>query len=553
MLKRRRTLEEQPATELVEEAFHLLRQTPGAALAAYFLGSLPFVLALLYFWSDMARSAFAGDHLLTGSLAVTLLFFWMKLWHAVFAQELLAHLAREPAPRWRPRWLLRAGLHQAIVQPLGLLVLPVSLPLVLALGWTYAFFANATAMAAGPAPDIKSLVSRSWRQMKLWPMQSQGVMFMFKLLALFVAINLALVLFGLPFLARTLLGVESVVTRAPWAAANSTALAAVVALTWLCLDPVLKAVYVLRCFHGESLQTGQDLRAELKGYAVPTRALALVLLLPALLAGVIPSLHAADPAPPANSKPVSSIPLTPGALDRSIDQVIRQREYSWRLPRDADAGRKPASDGFSRSLESFFKSLESGVKAVGRWIRDFIDWLTKQSLSPKTGGTGGFNPATAIRGLVIVLLVALLGVLVWLFFRLWRHRGSTAEVAAEALAPVPDVADENVGADQLPEDGWVTLARDLLERGELRLALRALYLASLAALAGRNLITLARFKSNRDYERELARRGHALAELPGLFSENVAVFERVWYGLHEVTPELLREFSGKVERLKAGA
>ena len=94
------------------------------------------------------------------------------------------------------------------------------------------------------------------------------------------------------------------------------------------------------------------------------------------------------------------------------------------------------------------------------------------------------------------------------------------------------------------------MARDLLNRGELRLALRAFYLATLAHLAERNLITLARFKSNRDYERELARRGHALAEVPVIFAQNVTTFERVWYGLHEVTPEMLQQFSGNVERMK---
>jgi len=35
--------------ELVEEAFHLVRLAPAGVLAAYYLGSLPFVLALLYF------------------------------------------------------------------------------------------------------------------------------------------------------------------------------------------------------------------------------------------------------------------------------------------------------------------------------------------------------------------------------------------------------------------------------------------------------------------------------------------------------------------------
>ncbi len=96
------------------------------------------------------------------------------------------------------------------------------------------------------------------------------------------------------------------------------------------------------------------------------------------------------------------------------------------------------------------------------------------------------------------------------------------------------------------------LARELLARGEFRLALRAFYLSSLAHLADRNLISLARFKSNRDYERELQRRAHSFPQLREVFGENVSAFDRVWYGTHEATNELVARFAANVERLKAG-
>ena len=115
------------------------------------------------------------------------------------------------------------------------------------------------------------------------------------------------------------------------------------------------------------------------------------------------------------------------------------------------------------------------------------------------------------------------------------------------------MADENVSADQLPEDGWSKLARELLQQGELRLALRACYLGSLALLAERNLISLAKFKSNRDYERELDRRSHALPGVMGSFSENVSAFDRAWYGLHEVTREALDQFMRNVEKIRTDA
>src|SRR5262249_45265204 len=111
---------------------------------------------------------------------------------------------------------------------------------------------------------------------------------------------------------------------------------------------------------------------------------------------------------------------------------------------------------------------------------------------------------------------------------------------------------ENVSAEQLPEDGWVKLARELLERGEFRLALRAFYLASLAHLAQRNLISLARFKSNRDYQRELQRRGHSFPSLVQLFADNILMFDRTWYGMHEATRDAVQQFATNVEKIKAG-
>ena len=94
------------------------------------------------------------------------------------------------------------------------------------------------------------------------------------------------------------------------------------------------------------------------------------------------------------------------------------------------------------------------------------------------------------------------------------------------------------------------MGRELLGRGELRLALRAFYFASLTHLAARNLITIAKFKSNHDYERELGRRGHALPDTLSLFGENVSMFDRSWYGLHDVSPALVDKFLANFERMK---
>src|SRR5579862_2201011 len=89
--------------DLVEQATHLLRAAPAATLAVYYLGDIPFVLGLLYFWADMSRSPFAYQHLTGSALGLAALFFWMKFWQVIFARHIRAQITREPPPRWTIR------------------------------------------------------------------------------------------------------------------------------------------------------------------------------------------------------------------------------------------------------------------------------------------------------------------------------------------------------------------------------------------------------------------------------------------------------------------
>jgi len=59
---------------MIEEAVHILRAAPGALLTVYYIGSVPFVLGLLYFWADMSRSAKAYEH---GAMAALGLSFYL--------------------------------------------------------------------------------------------------------------------------------------------------------------------------------------------------------------------------------------------------------------------------------------------------------------------------------------------------------------------------------------------------------------------------------------------------------------------------------------------
>jgi hypothetical protein len=429
-----------------------------------------------------------------------------------------------------------------------LLLYPVAVVLLAPFGWLYAFFQNVTVIG-DETVDVTELFKRAWRQALLWPTQNFTVLFCYKLLGLFVLLNLLVGVIAVPMLLKTVLGMETVFSQSPSAMFNTTLLATVFGMTYLCLDPFLKATYALRCFYGESLRTAQDLKAELR--RSPSRPTA-VAARAVLILGVVltcSDARAAQPAPDTTPRSSPGLVVSAVELDRAIEEIIQRREYSWRMPRERPL--QEQDDGTEPWVERIFKKIESWIAATGRGIRDLLSWLRWRPTTNPSRSRFAVEWFPGLRVLVIVLAAALLALAGLLLWRMWRRRRDSFDASgAPSALPMPEIANEDVGANELPEDGWLGLARELMDRGESRLALRALYFATLAHLAERNLITIARFKSNRDYERELSRRGHVLPEVLNLFGQNVKVFDRTWYGLHEVSPDLVDQFSSNMQTIR---
>ncbi len=546
MKRSRKAAEGKSPIEMLEEAVHLIRSAGISSLWTYYVGSLPFMLALLQFWSEMSRDPFAPQRLPQAALTLTGLFVWMKVWQTIYTQRLWGALQGGPLRGWDWRRIAGVTANQIILQPLGLFLLPVALALLVPFGWFYAFYQGVTIFGGGEDASVKTVFRKAKRQALLWPGQNNFILAICKGFGLVVFLNLGVCILGVAYLLFSFFGIETPFSRSSAAFLNTTFFAMLAGLTYLCLDPVIKVVYVLRCFYGESLESGEDLKADLRRFKVE-KGIAIAALVIFCFA---PASLRAAPAPPPAEKAES---VQPSALDRSIDEVIKRKEYTWRFPRERSEEETASKSVIREFFESILKTLGKWLEAVGKAIKSFWNWLTRGS-SPKVN-LGGANWDISIRALITLLAAACVGLLVWLLIKIWRNYrpDSSQALEAEAVAPTPDLNDENVAADQLPEDGWSRLARELLGRGEWRLALRAFYLASLAHLAERNLITIARWKSNQEYQRELGRRAHALPEVAGLFSENVSVFDRVWYGLHAVDEPMLEVFSRNVERMKGAS
>ena len=523
------------AIDLLEESIHRLRQTPAAAFAQYYGATLPFVLALLYFWADFSRNADAAGRGAGAALSLAALFVAMKTGQAAFAGEIRAGAAgKAPAP-WTLRRLARTACVQGVIQPTGLFIVPVAVVVTLPLGWVFAFYQNATALGAGESGSAWPVAARALSAAMQRPRQNHAALAILSLLGMFVWFNILISVFLLPQLLRQFTGEENMFTRSGTHLFNSTFFAVTVALVYLAVDPLVKTFYALRCYHFDALRTGEDLKVALNALPpVRARAATLTTIAALLLLVLLPSgLLAAEEG------------VAPAELRRSSQQVLQRREFAWRLPPAPVVDQEPARDGpgFLGSIAQWFSEMK---KAVEEWISR---WFAREHPSEPSDGRAVMDRLRV--GACLVLALAAVGIVYLLLRRRRKEEAVTGEAVA-AGAPV-DLADDTILANQLPEDEWLALAAQLQANGETRLALRAYYLSTLAALGARGLLAIARHKSNRDYLAEVQRRARDLADVPDAFARNVRRFERVWYGAHAASEELLARFQADRALIAAAA
>lgn len=537
------------ALDLLEESVHLLRVTPAMDYLVWAAGMGPFMLGLLYFWADMSRAAYAITRLLPAALGLAVLFLWLKICQSVFAARQLARLTGTEAPWTMRRWL-GVLVVQAAWQPFGLFLLPFALVLTVPFGWLFALAQNLPVLADSAQGCPFPAFRRAARQCLLWPGQNHALITLLFLAFMVVWLNIGVALFLLPHLLKLFLGIESHFTLSHESTLNTTFLATTFALALAALDPLVKAAYVLRCFHGESRRTGEDLRAQIRRWPKLAAVVAVALALLGLFPGTFTNVVAAP-----------TLPETVQAnrvneLDHAINNVLERPDYTWRAPRESSREVPAVERGnwLARAMSWIGDQIEQRFRSLGRLVKRLADWLDQVlNRNPRSSSPSNlsFNPAGFVNFLMWLLLVCATGVLLWFAFTVWRRRTVSPVLTATPVVLLPDLQAEHVAVEQLPEDGWLTLARELAAKGELRLAIRALYLASLAHLAHREFILPARFKSNRDYELEVCRRARAVPALPEAFAETVRAFDRVWYGGHEVSADLFASFDVKVQEVRS--
>lgn len=519
------------ALELIEEAIYLLQRQSAAVWFQYLLGATPFLLALLTFEHDMTigyRASRCGVE----SLLCALLFFWLNTWRARFSGSLLSSLSGAGANRERSSFP-QCFLFQTIIQTTKLICLPLAAVAVLPFPWVVAFYRSAALEADRPRHTLSGILRKS-KAHASWASRNNWIGFLlFALIGMVILINVLLLLLLLPELIRALTGSESDWTRNAAHALNWQTFLEALVLAWFFLDPVLQSFAVVRCFYAEARNDGRDLLAGLR------RIAALALLTFTVGSGSIAHLQASEP-------PRASPNISQSELDRGINEALKTDEYRWRFPQKGEGGfLQNVTHRFGEAINAVLKRVGSWFDALGRWLRKLLH----------QDGGGEIRPAKAVKpdrslpwmigGLTGAIALALVITIVRKQFLKPPESHKEAGVPLKA-----DLSDESLLAHEVPEDEWLQLAKDYIQKGDLRSAVRAMYLSNLASLGQRQLITVTRSKSNRLYERELRlrSRAHALCEA---FASSNRDYERAWFGLHEVTGEGIDRFEKYLHVIRA--
>jgi hypothetical protein len=549
------------AVEFVEEAVHLLRALPPAAWVIYLAGAVPWVLGLGYFWATTSWFAPRPEEVLWKAIGMAALYLGLKVAQAEFCGRVRAvRFGVEPEPL-SLRGVWRTMVRQGRVQGWAVPVMPVAMVLTVPLAFTWMYFENVTALATSPDTAGESLERRARREAMRWPGPAHVALLLFSGVWLCVWLNIATLFYAVPWLARTLFGAENMFGLSGWSALNSTLLALVTILAWLAVDPLVKTYHVLRTFYGEARHTGEDLRLELRapvarGRLAKAGRVAVVVLTLGWLSGAVTesgTLRAAVEAP----AQVSS-----AQVDAALDEALRERDFRWSLQPLPVMEEADAADGLiKRFVRQGFELIGQVIRDVRDWIKSVADWISdlfkskkeKVKKEPKvktaTGDTGALA-RVLLYGLLALCAIGLL----WILWTSWKKRpvAPRALTALSATPVAPDLNDEKLEASRLPSHEWLELARAQLARREWRLALRALYLGSLASLGARGLVNLARAKTNLDYERELARRAAGRADVVAGFRARRLSFECVWYGRATAEENQVRAWLAELEREEGG-
>jgi hypothetical protein len=223
----------------------------------------------------------------------------------------------------------------------------------------------------------------------------------------------------------------------------------------------------------------------------------------------------------------------PGAVLAAFDNQEAVRAGRETLNRGWIWPNHPWYDGDSDDVALIPLPSES-IDWFGWWWA-MLDWLRSWNWS---FSLFGWDFTVNALQLVTWLLIAIaLSVLIWLLVRIYKRREASGQTAAGV--DQDGAASRKARIEALPfpvrrnVDDLLQEARRHYENGNFNEAIVYLFSHVLVELDRRQLIRLAKGKTNRQYLREIA----ALADLKRLVEETMITFEDAFFGHHRIARE----------------
>lgn len=191
----------------------------------------------------------------------------------------------------------------------------------------------------------------------------------------------------------------------------------------------------------------------------------------------------------------------------SLAVILARQEFQWQ-PQAQNPIEEAFWDLIFRILDFFARLLPSG--AAGSPIFSFL-----------------------LPFIAAIILAALIG---------YALRGFLLDMVHSAELEDDEASDVEV----LTAQAALQRAHQVAATGDLRTAVRYLYLGTLLQLEEHNLLRYDRSRTNREYLRSVAH----LPELAAILREVVDVFDRVWYGYQSIDEASFQQYAARVAQLR---
>jgi hypothetical protein len=476
------------------------------------------------------------------ALLMTALFCWKNFFQSLLSGRIMNIVARREPRKLTLKNAAMIFFKQTVVQLSGLLLVvfaaafPFSswilFPVLLVL--PALLYTAGVINAIEPERAFRSFLKKTSLHISYDFMKMLAAMLIIIVGILILTVNVAAIIFFIPFVLKSFWGVDTEFTIAGAMSAslffNTTLWSIIFCLVWLIIDPFCRIVYVLRVFYFESIGKGWDIQAALNRISATAAKAVVIFIL--LTTPLMLSAETGKASPASRENRISAV-----QLEKQIDKTLDNLEFQWRSPHKVSREESWIKYYIMKALEYCMKTLESIIE----YIVDFFRSKSKSSSSSSGSGIGALflGLLNILKFLIPALLIAIIAVIAW---RKFRNRGKTGNTKLVSSERRPDLTRKDITANELEEQEWLKLSSELLEKGEFKLSLRALYLACISALAQRKLLLVRRYKTDYEYLNELRRRAHAMPQLIPVFENNVSIFQRVWYGDYPADRTMIEQY-----------